>query len=165
MQIPFRHRKLVRDTLSQLVRNSVVHGIETVGERAAVGKPEEGEILIAARRLGNSLEILFRDDGQGIDYAKVIAKVADLARDEPTLIDELVVTEGGARQWRIEGLNDLLGRASPPSRPAPRPTPGTRCGRGIGMSAVKEMVQAVGGRVGLRSVAGKACEFRITLPV
>ena len=33
------------------------------------------------------------------------------------------------------------------------------------MSAVKEMVQAVGGRVGLRSVAGKACEFRITLPV
>jgi signal transduction histidine kinase len=166
VQIPFRHRKLVRDTLSQLVRNSVVHGIETVGERAAAGKPEEGEILIAARRLGNSLEILFRDDGQGIDYAKVIAKVADLARDEPTLIDELVVTEGGARQWRIEGLNDLLFRPGFSTVEADvSPNAGHDAGRGIGMSAVKEMVQAVGGRVGLRSVAGKACEFRITLPV
>lgn len=160
VQIPYRHRKLLRDVLAQLVRNAVVHGIEPADERAAAGKREEGELLVAARRHNNQLELLFRDDGRGVDYNKVIAKARQMAETDPSLLDGLMI-DGEKRQWRIEGLNALLFR---PGFTTAEGDGGRDAGRGMGMTAVQEMVREAGGTLSLRSVAGKVTEFRILLP-
>ena len=65
------------DPLVHLVRNSLDHGLETAAERAAAGKPSAGTLQIAARHAGGSVIIEVRDDGRGIDPARVAAKALE----------------------------------------------------------------------------------------
>src|SRR5258705_3801139 len=48
LAIPFKYKSALRNVMAQLVRNSIAHGIETPAERQVAGKPEEGQILVAA---------------------------------------------------------------------------------------------------------------------
>jgi|CXWL01.1.fsa_nt_gi HAMP domain-containing protein/HPt (histidine-containing phosphotransfer) domain-containing protein len=160
-QVPFKHRKVVRDVMAQLVRNSMVHGIETPAERAAAGKREEGEIFIGVRQVNGSLELLYRDDGRGLDYSKIVARVRQMAKDDPAIMNGLIL-DAEKRQWRLEALNELIFR---PGFSTVEGEAAMDAGRGMGMTAVKEMITSSGGQVTLRSFAGKACEFKISLPV
>ena len=46
-----------------MLRNSVVHGIETPEERVASGKPESGTIRVGLHREGSEMVIVLEDDG------------------------------------------------------------------------------------------------------
>lgn len=61
--------ELAAEALGHLVRNAVIHGIESPAERASGGKPEEGTVRISARVEGETLEITVEDDGGGIEEA------------------------------------------------------------------------------------------------
>ena len=63
--------EMIRDPLTHLVRNAVDHGIETVADRAAAGKPTQGILGIAARQSGNKISIVVSDDGRGLDEEKI----------------------------------------------------------------------------------------------
>ena len=65
------------DPLIHCVRNSVDHGIESIDDRLAAGKSEEGQILLSARNEGNMIIIEIQDDGKGIDVESVRAKAVD----------------------------------------------------------------------------------------
>ena len=54
-----------------MLRNSVVHGIETPQERLAAGKPEGGTIKVGLHREGAEMVIVLEDDGRGIDVNAV----------------------------------------------------------------------------------------------
>src|SRR5260370_1263117 len=62
------------DPLLHLLRNAVDHGIELPGERRRRGKKPEGEIVLTAVRERASVAISVRDDGRGIDRAKVLER-------------------------------------------------------------------------------------------
>jgi SAM-dependent methyltransferase len=64
----------IGDPLIHMVRNAVDHGIESPPERRAAGKAEVGQVHLNAFHQGGNIVIQVRDDGRGLDPAKLIAK-------------------------------------------------------------------------------------------
>ena len=54
-----------------LLRNAIVHGIESHEQRQAAGKNETGELRIEIRQEGNEVVIHFSDDGQGLNLNNI----------------------------------------------------------------------------------------------
>jgi HAMP domain-containing protein/HPt (histidine-containing phosphotransfer) domain-containing protein len=158
LAIPFKYKSALRNVMAQLVRNSIAHGIETPAERQVAGKQEEGRILVAARQNNGNLELLFKDDGRGIDYKQVVERVQELARSEPSIIEPLVDRE--QHRWKLEALDQMI--FHPGFSTADEAT--EDAGRGIGMSAVRDALARLGGRISLRQQRGQFCEFLIVLP-
>ena len=75
--IPSAHRKLMKDILIQLTRNSLSHGIEAAESRKAAGKSETGKITLVTRRTDNGIELVFRDDGHGLQIEKLKKKAIE----------------------------------------------------------------------------------------
>ena len=158
LAIPFKYKSALRNVMAQLVRNSIVHGIETPAERQVAGKPEEGHILVAARQNNGNLEFLFKDDGRGIDYKQVIERVQELAKSEPSILEPLIDRE--QNRWKPDALDQMI--FHPGFSTADQAT--EDAGRGVGMSAVRDALARLGGRISLRQQRGQFCEFHIVLP-
>ena len=158
LAIPFKYKSALRNVMAQLARNSIVHGIETPAERQVAGKPEEGHILVAARQNNGNLELLFKDDGRGIDYKQVVERVKELAKSEPSILEPLIDRE--QNRWKLDALDQMI--FHPGFSTADQAT--EDAGRGVGMSAVRDALARLGGRISLRQKMGQFCEFRIVLP-
>ncbi|MBK9523157.1 MAG: Hpt domain-containing protein [Rhodocyclaceae bacterium] len=75
-EIPESVQRLLHEGLPQLVRNAVVHGIETEEERIAGGKSSEGLVRIEMKRSSDGqLELVVFDDGRGIDVTRLRSKL------------------------------------------------------------------------------------------
>ncbi|MDL2357806.1 MAG: response regulator, partial [Pseudomonadota bacterium] len=139
MAAPFEH----------LLRNAIVHGIESRERRGASGKAETGELLVQVSQQGNEVVIQFTDDGAGLDLAKIRAK----ARAGGLLADAVEITDAEAAELIFEAgfsTADTLTELA---------------GRGVGMDVVRSEAQALGGRVAIASEAGKGACFTIHLPL
>lgn len=148
---PERHRKLIKDVLVQFVRNSVDHGIEEPAERLRLGKPAAGRIEIAARRIGDELEVTYRDDGRGF----AVDRIREIARQAPQFKNEAV------DQWEVSRLIGLI--FLPGFSTAEQITESS--GRGVGMDIVKKRIRSAGGKLAVRFAAGSYVEFVFTLPL
>ena len=67
----------IYDPLVHMIRNSVDHGIEFPDERARAGKDPTGTIYLAAEQKGGNIVIDIRDDGKGLDVARIRAKAIE----------------------------------------------------------------------------------------
>ena len=132
-----------------LLRNCVGHGIEEPETRAAAGKAPVGSISIDLRHEGNDVSVAFRDDGAGLNIARIrdkavaqglIAPDAQLSDGEAA---NLIFMPGFSTASEITGLS----------------------GRGIGMDVVRSEVNALGGRIETSTEAGKGTSFRMVLPL
>ena len=133
------------DPLLHILRNCVDHGIETVDERRALGKPETGIISVAASRQGNQVVIKIRDDGRGIAFDTIRKKAGDRALDlsESELVGLLFEPGFSTR--------DAVSQTS---------------GRGVGMDVVKANVEAIKGSLSMVSPkAGAGTTLTITIPL
>jgi chemosensory pili system protein ChpA (sensor histidine kinase/response regulator) len=132
-----------------LLRNAIVHGIESREARRQAGKNEVGELRIEVRQEGNEVVIRFSDDGQGLDLQRIRAKaqrVGLLGSDEVQSDEEvskLIFHPGFSTADEITEL----------------------AGRGIGMDVVRSEATALGGRVATCSEAGHGTQFTIHLPL
>ncbi|MCX7820971.1 MAG: ammonium transporter, partial [Brevinematales bacterium] len=89
--IPKFLRKILNDILIQLVKNSIVHGIEK--DRKKIGKNEYGIIELISMEDEENIYISVRDDGQGIDYEKIKEKAIQknlLKPDEEIAKEKLI---------------------------------------------------------------------------
>jgi chemosensory pili system protein ChpA (sensor histidine kinase/response regulator) len=131
-----------------MLRNAVVHGIETPGERVARGKPETGNITMRLQREGAEVVIVVEDDGAGLNVAAIRAKARQmgLLRPEQDLTDE-------------EALQLVL---EPGFSTADRLT--QQAGRGVGMDVVATEVKKLGGGLFIESNPGYGARFTIRLP-
>ena len=139
MAAPFEH----------LLRNAIVHGIESRERRGACGKAETGELLVQVGQQGNEVVIEFTDDGAGLDLAKIRAK----ARAAGLLADGVEISDHEASDLIFEpgfSTADTLTELA---------------GRGVGMDVVRSEAQALGGRVAIASEPGKGARFTIHLPL
>ena len=139
------------EPLIHLVRNAVDHGIESLGERRAAGKPETATISIAASRIGDRFLIEVTDDGRGIDPAVVRRKASQkrlVPADElSALTDEQVVDLVFAPGFStVAEVTDISGR-------------------GIGMDVVRTVIGQIGGRVSLATRVGVGTTVRLDLPM
>ena len=139
------------DPLVHLIRNSLDHGLEGPEEREAAGKPAMGTLHLSARHAGGNVVIEVRDDGRGVDPAKVAKKAADrglIAEDQIASVDgaravELLFHPGFST---AEVTSDISGR-------------------GVGMDAVRTSIRELGGEVLMTSELGRGTVAQIRLPL
>lgn len=141
----------IGDPLVHLLRNSVDHGIETVEERMAAGKPETGTIHLRAYHSGNHVFIEVEEDGRGINREKVLK----------TAIKNGVVTEDQAKQLSNEEVNMLI--FAPGFSTADKIS--DISGRGVGLDVVRSKITALGGNVTVDSALGRGTKFAVQLPL
>lgn len=141
----------IGDPLMHLLRNSADHGLESNEERVRLGKPEVGSIFLDAYQDGNNVIIDVRDDGAGIDVEKVKKKA----------IEKGTITEKQAETMTDNDFIDLLFR--PSFSTADKITDVS--GRGVGLDVVKTKIEALGGSISAKTVAGEGSTFTIQLPL
>ena len=138
------------EPLLHVLRNAVDHGIEDAGSREAAGKSPKGRILLEARPQGDQIIISVRDDGAGLD----IARIRKAAKRKAILSDEA-----------IDALDDAAAADlifMPGFSTADTVT--DISGRGVGMDAVRAAITALGGRVSMSSKLGAGTTVLMSLP-
>lgn len=139
------------DPLIHMVRNSADHGIESPEDRAQAGKPPHGTITLNAYHRGNRVYIEIRDDGRGLDPAKVKRKA--IARG--------LITEADAERMTDRQIHQLIWE--PGFSTAEQVTEVS--GRGMGMDIVLSKIEELNGVVDLHSEPGVSTTFTIKLPL
>ncbi len=139
------------DPLLHLLRNCIDHGLEPPQERAAAGKGPRGRVLVSVRRERDRVVVEMEDDGRGMDASKL--KSAALARGS-------ITAEAAARMTDREAF--LL--ACLPGVSTARDV-SEISGRGVGMDAVKRVVENVGGTLEIESELGRGTRFILRLPL
>jgi len=138
----------ITDPLTHLVRNSCDHGIELPDVRRAAGKPEHGTITLVASHQGGSIVIEVRDDGRGLNRAKLLAKARERGLDAPDSLSDqevyaLIFAPGFSTAEQVTDVS----------------------GRGVGMDVVKKNITALGGSVEIDSAEGYGMTVRVRLPL
>ncbi|MFT4549900.1 MAG: two-component system chemotaxis sensor kinase CheA [Pseudoalteromonas tetraodonis] len=139
------------DPLIHLVRNAIDHGIESPDVRRSRGKSEAGTIFMDAIHRGNNVIVSIRDDGGGIDPARIREKIAE---------------RGLLTQTEITGLSDEEARDyiwHPGFSTAPDVT--DISGRGVGMDAVRARISELSGTINVESVLEQGTTFTVRLPL
>jgi signal transduction histidine kinase len=123
-------------SLVHLVKNTVAHGVERTEGRVARGKPMLGKVTLHAVARDDQLSVTVRDDGAGIDWDALGASGMD-----------------GAKQL------DALTRAGSSAREVTEVA-----GRGVGLSAVRKVVEGLGGCIVVHSEKGRGTDVTATVP-
>lgn len=132
-----------------LLRNSVVHGVETPDARGAAGKDKTGSITITVTQEGNEVAVEVRDDGAGLDLPRIRARAVErglLAADAQPSEGELAQLIFAPGFSTAEQVTELAGR-------------------GVGMDVVRAEVDAMGGRIETATRPGQGTAFRLLLPL
>jgi len=137
----------LREPLMHLMRNSVDHGIESPEERQALAKPERGEVTVAATMAGANVVLTIKDDGRGIDEARVRAKAKELGLAVGTEgafdLESALFSAGFSTARQVTNLS----------------------GRGVGLDVVRDAVSKLGGQVSLAPPErGRGACFVISVP-
>ncbi len=145
---------LLKNLFTHLLRNAVDHGIEAPAARVAAGKPAQGRIDLDLALTADTLQMVLRDDGQGMAIGRIrqIAGERGLVEMSTSLTDEetaqLVFLPGFSTAEVVTEVS----------------------GRGVGMDAVKGFLEREGGHVSVRFLGPKTItghrpfEFVIALP-
>jgi signal transduction histidine kinase/HAMP domain-containing protein len=151
VEIPEVYLNHFKDVMIQLIRNSVVHGIEMPNKRIAAGKVIKGEIKIELDNgPNNELIIRYHDDGSGLEMGLIRQKA----------IDRGLVTEFEADKMSRDQLVGLIFKPGfSTSERADR-----HSGMGQGMHLVKSIIVECKGSFTVESVEGKSFGLTITLP-
>ena len=131
-----------------MLRNAVVHGIESPDERQSANKPATGRITIRLHREGSEMVIDVADDGRGLDVDAIRRKAYELELLQPDSkvtdeeIMELILTPGFTTAGKVT----------------------QSAGRGVGMDVVANEVKKLGGSLRISSVTGQGTNFTVRLP-
>jgi len=143
-------RRVIKEVLTQLVRNAVYHGIERPDERTPLGKEEEGEIRLSIRYQDNQIVIKLADNGGGIDFSRIkqTAEEQNLVHNEEEANDKNYLL----KTLFAPGFS-TLDQAD------------FHAGRGMGLSLVKDRIKDLNGNITVTTAKGKGTTFTITIPL
>ncbi|WP_313438369.1 chemotaxis protein CheA [Novosphingobium sp.] len=137
------------DPMVHLIRNACDHGLETPEDRLAAGKPAAGQVRLSAHQAGGEVLITIRDDGRGIDRARVRAKAE---------------TQGLIQPGQSISDHDLLQMIFHPGfSTAAQVT--NLSGRGVGMDVVKRTIESLRGAIDITSAPGEGSTVVLRIPL
>lgn len=148
-QLPHQMEHTLKEIIIQLVRNSVVHGIETPEKRVQMGKSAMGNIHLSLLDLAGSYKLTLEDDGAGINYDAVRQKAVNMGFNA-----EDVAT------WSRQKLTSLLFK----SGFSTQDTADEDAGRGVGLDIIKDNVQQLQGTLGVDTKENQYTRFTIKIP-
>jgi two-component system, chemotaxis family, sensor kinase CheA len=139
------------DPLLHLLRNCIDHGLESPDERVAAGKPPRGRVVVSVRRARDRVVLEMEDDGRGMNAVRL--KAAAVARG--ALSQEVAARLNDREAFMLACLPGVS-TAKDVSEIS---------GRGVGMDAVKRVVENVGGTLEIESELGRGSRFTLRLPL
>lgn len=143
--------QVLGESLVHLVRNAIDHGIESPTERAASGKSKTGKMEVSLHEQGDEILAVIRDDGAGIDPAKIRKKLVSdgkFSEAEVTSFSEsrlfpMIFEPGFSTAAKVTGIS----------------------GRGVGLDMVKSSVEKLRGRIEIDSKLKAGTTFTLRLPI
>lgn len=111
----------IASPFEHLLRNAVVHGIEAPEQRAQAGKETTGHIEISLAQEGNDVAITVRDDGKGLD----VARIREKAIADNLLAADAVISDEEAMQLIFQSGLTTSDQVT------------SLAGRGVGMDVVR----------------------------
>jgi signal transduction histidine kinase len=149
--VPPRYQAAIKNVAIQLIRNAVLHGIETPAEREVAGKPPHGTLQLEFRIAPDlSYELKFQDDGRGIDPDRV----------RRTAVARGLLTAEAASRLRDRQAIKLIFKSGFTTLEAAA----GETAHGAGMSLVRRYVHEAGGRIAIASLRGHDTRFKVTMP-
>jgi two-component system chemotaxis sensor kinase CheA len=149
--VPEEYRRIVKDIAIQAVRNAIVHGIEPPAARQSAGKPSGGVVRLVFKGLGEGgYKLSVEDDGRGL----VPERIKEVA------LQKGFITPEQAPHLDAKQTFSLLFR--PGFSTVENAT--KDAGRGVGMNLMADLMQQIGGRVGVATSVGKFTRLTLTLP-
>lgn len=139
---------LIKSIAVQLVRNAVVHGIESPEARKAHGKDRHGNIGVSLIHRDGYYDLIVEDDGKGIDKEAIREKLRQLPNfnKNPDTMTE-----------------DELYRAIFMSGLSTAEVSTEDAGRGVGMDVVLDRVRSLGAKIAIRSKPNEFTRFTIRI--
>ncbi|WP_342151984.1 chemotaxis protein CheA [Methylorubrum sp. SB2] len=137
------------DPLVHLIRNAIDHGIEDPARRAAADKGATGRITLTAEHAGAQVMVSVRDDGAGLDAARIRAKAEEKGLCAPGTvlsdqqIYQFLFAPGFSTAATISALS----------------------GRGVGMDVVKKTIESLRGTIDISTVPGAGTKVSLRLPL
>lgn len=141
--------QLVQDIVIQLIRNAIVHGIESPERRVQMDKSEIGRISLSVRRDDDKTKIVVEDDGAGIDVESIRQKMLDSGKFDVAKVAAL-------NHRQLIGMLFNAGFST-------RDVSDEDGGRGVGLDVVKDLVNARGGKIDVKTELGQRTQFIIHL--
>jgi chemosensory pili system protein ChpA (sensor histidine kinase/response regulator) len=145
--------KTIADSLMQpmlhLVRNAVVHGVESGPARERVGKAATGTITLRARQESGQIVVEVSDDGGGLDLERLRARGVQMG---------VIAAETPLSDPAVRDLVFVAGLST-------RAQAGAVSGRGVGCDVVRRSVERLNGTIRVESTQGRGTTFVVTLPV
>ena len=146
--LPEEYKLDIKDALVQLIRNSIVHGIESQQERISSGKPAMGKIACGIHVGANGELILnYEDDGKGLDIQQISRKA----------IEKNIVNEDQLKLMSKEEIYQLIFRDSFSTEEKAT----MHAGRGQGLSIIKKIADRYNAEIKLDTEPGK--KFKLDL--
>ncbi len=149
--VPPRYQATIKNVAIQLIRNAVMHGVESSAARKELGKPPHGTLQLEFKAMPDqSFELHFQDDGCGLDPDKV----------RSTAVARGLIAEDAAARLRDRQVIKLIfksGYTTLTSAPGEAP-------HGSGMSLVRRYVHEAGGKIALATLLGHETRFKVALP-
>jgi len=144
-------RRVMKEILMQLIRNSALHGIEMPDDRKAKGKNPMGTIKLTIKMTEDkkNIHIKLIDDGGGLNYKKIA---------ERALANKLIKPEDANNPDVLMKVIFMPGFST-------ADTETVHGGRGIGLNLVRDRIKEEKGNIKVKSEAGKGTLFFISLPV
>lgn len=138
----------IKGPLGHIIKNSIVHGIESPNERKALNKPVRGTISVRFRQTSGRVIIEVADDGYGLRVNKIREKAIQkgLWMDNEPMNDaqaaDIICAPNFSTADQVSEL----------------------AGRGVGMDAVRKEILELGGRFEIKSEETKGMTIVIQLP-
>lgn len=143
-------RNIVREISVQLLRNAVVHGIETPEQRTAQRKLATGHVRMEVTSVNDMLVLNVEDDGKGIDYEAIRRKAVELG----------IYDAEQAANLEQKHLVRLI--FHPGFSTAAEAT--SDAGRGVGLDIIKDRVISLGGKIHVSSLPNAYTRFSFSFP-
>ena len=149
--VPTAHAARVRDVCVQMIRNSIVHGVEESAERLRVGKSATATIAVSFETEELEHYVLrIEDDGRGLNYEEILDHALRLGLVSP---DQAVA-------MKPEAVLKLI--LEPGFTTAEAVT--VHAGRGVGLNLVSDSLRECGGRLAIGTNPGAYTRFVVRLP-
>ncbi len=143
--------EILTDPLVHIIRNCIDHGLETIPERLAKGKPESGHIKIEAMHSGNEVWIIISDDGAGLDRDRILTKAKSRG----------LIKESEEENLRDEKIWDFI--FQPGFSTSEKVT--DISGRGVGLDIVRRNIAKINGDIEIKTKKNQGASFVLKLPL
>lgn len=142
--------QIITDSLLHLVRNAIVHGIETRPQRKLHKKPLVGELILSASSDKDTVIITVEDDGKGVSKEEIKA----------TALEKKVISREKAESISDNEIYNLIFEHGFTLTKSIN----EYSGRGVGLDIVKNALESIGGNIKIKSRLNIGTQFVLTLP-